>query len=180
MSFDDSRHRARRVAIVAAGVLLTAMIALPAIWAQEQERPPSDLSSLTVAGSVSVINFGPINVVGCAKKQDHLVCNFVLKNDSTSTVDVKYGGSVWTTKLVDNFRIDHSLVRGYFLNGLGQRQDMVTLGQGDWVWAVQEFAGPNNEITSVRVVFLGLRNQSVVVSLDSGTGGGAHAPSKSP
>jgi hypothetical protein len=98
MSFDDSRHRARRVAIVAAGVLLTAMIALPAIWAQEQERPPSDLSSLTVAGSVSVINFGPINVVGCAKKQDDLVCNFVLKNDSTSTVDVKYGGSVWTTK----------------------------------------------------------------------------------
>jgi hypothetical protein len=78
------------------------------------------------------------------------------------------------TKLVDNFRVDHPLVRGYFVNGLGQRRETVTLGKDDWIWEVQEFAGPTKEITSVRVVFLGQGNQSVVVSLadSEATGGG--------
>jgi hypothetical protein len=107
-------------------------------------------------------------------KEDHFACNFFEKNNSNATGDFKYGGSTWATKLVDNFRVDHQLVRGYFLNGLGQRQDIVTVGKDDWIWAVQEFSGPVKEITSVRVVFLGLGNQSVVVSLaESGaTGGG--------
>jgi len=164
------KRRARRCAITA-GVLLASLIALPVVWAQE--RPPLDLSSLTIAGTVNAMNIGEIGVIGCAKKEDHFVCNFFLR-DMAKTIDFNYPGSFWSTKLVDNFRIDHPLLRGYFLNGLGQRIVTVTLGKDDWIWVVQEFAGPIKEITTVRVVFLGLGNQSVVVSLgDSGATGGA-------
>lgn len=134
---------------------------------QRSGAAPSDLSSLTIAGTVTVGGHGDfsIGVVGCSNKEDHFVCNFFIKYNLNSTTDIKYGGSTWATKLVDNFRVDHALVRGYFVNGLGQRQDVVTLGKDDWIWVVQEFAGPVNEITNVRVVFLGIGNQSVVVSL---------------
>ena len=173
MPFGNSACRRGRIALTT-GVLLASLIALPAVSAQE--RPPSDLSSLTIAGTVTFGAFQDfsISVVGCVKKEDHFVCNFFQKNNRNLTLDVKYGGPTWATKLVDNFRVDHALLRGYFVNGLGQRQDVVTLGKDDWIWAVQEFAGPTTEITSVRIVFLGLGNQSVVVSLaDSGATAGA-------
>lgn len=162
------RSRARPIAVIV-GVMLASSIALPAVWAQE--RPPQKIDALSIAGTVVAGGHGEVNisVVGCVKKEDHFVCNYFQKNPINSTADFKYGGASWTTKLVDNFRIDHPLVRGYFVNGLGQRTEVATLGKDDWIWAVQEFAGPTKEITSGRVVFLGLGNQSVVVSLaDSG------------
>jgi hypothetical protein len=166
-----------RLIATIAGVLLTSAIALPA--ARAQERPPADLSSFAVAGSVSPEGGHiSINVVGCAKKEEHFLCNFFLRNNA-GTNDFRYGGALWATKLVDNFRIDHPLVRGYFVNGLGHRQDVVTLGKNDWIWAVQEFGGPTREVTSVRVVFLGIGNQSVVVSFGEGAGGSTQ-PAKSP
>jgi hypothetical protein len=131
-----------------------------------QERPPSTIP-LTIAGTVSWGNLGEtsIGVVSCAQKEDHFNCNYFLKNNTNHTGDYKYGGQLWSTKLVDNFHIDHPLIRGYFENGLGKRQDVITLGKDEWLWAVQEFAGPTKDITTVRVVFLGIGNQSVLVCL---------------
>jgi hypothetical protein len=127
-----------RITAIAGAVLVVNLVSTSVIYAQE--RPPSTIP-LTIAGTVSWGNLGEtsIGVVSCAQKEDHFNCNYFLKNNTNHTGDYKYGGQLWSTKLVDNFHIDHPLIRGYFENGLGKRQDVITLGKDEWFAAAPDF-----------------------------------------
>jgi len=68
--------------------------------------------------------------------------------------DYKYDSEneFFRSKLVDNFNIEHKQLRGYFLNGRGQRQQTANLAKDDDVWVVQEFEGGSQGIKTVRIV----------------------------
>jgi hypothetical protein len=53
--------------------------------------------------------------------------------------------------LTDNFKVDHTAVSQYFLNGRGQPQPSLRLAKGDAVWAEVQFDGGARDITSAQI-----------------------------
>jgi hypothetical protein len=95
---------------------------------------------------------GQLDLYGCYQKRDILVCNFVFTRTAGRSATFKVDEG-WHSTLVDNFRIGHPFLRGYFVNGRGQSVDSVLLGSGDWIWVTEEFAQGASDIVTARIVF---------------------------
>jgi len=104
-------------------------------------------SSFTWAGYTLGLN-------ACVNKGETIECSFVwtIDNDTDREWVYKSTGFI-SSKLIDNFSIEHPQIRGYFENGRCQSQDAVNLTKGDKVWIVQEFSGAKDDITRARIVF---------------------------
>ena len=139
----------RRAAVTVGMVLMLASRSMSV--AGEQPSLP-DPKSVHMAGKIN-LGWASITLHTCVIKREFIVCDLVLTADQDGPPDYKYGPPLSSTKLVDNFRIDHAQVRGAFINGRGEPQDTVTLGKDDWVWVVQEFGGRLDGVTSARLVF---------------------------
>jgi hypothetical protein len=135
------------------------------------ESAPPDPGSVHMAGTINFEGGGDYSALSlhtCALRDDFIVCDFVLTSHRTDAFDYKFGGPNWASKLVDNFKIDHPQVRGYFLDGRGQHQDTITLTKNDWVWAVIEYGAAASDIQSARVIFSGGRYFSTPVESAGG------------
>jgi hypothetical protein len=97
---------------------------------------------------------GKLCLYKCMSKSQSLTCSFLYTREADGPYayiinDAELKGII----LVDNFREDHSLLRKYYLDGRGKRQQKVILDKGDYVWLVEEFGDGANDIKSARIVF---------------------------
>jgi hypothetical protein len=93
----------------------------------------------------------------CQHEREMIVCLYKLTRLRDGSGDYKYDSSdyLFTSKLIDNFNIEHKQLRGYFLNGRGQRQQTANLAKDDSIWVVQEFDGASPDIKTARIVITG-------------------------
>ena len=140
------------------GVILVALSCSGLAWG-EDTLPPENLENLHMAGTIQLENGGDYSTLSlhtCALKDEFIACSFVLTSHRAQAFDYRYGMSgIWSSKLVDQFKVDHPQVRGYFLNGRGQHENVITLTHNDWTWVVQEFSGAATDITSASLIFPG-------------------------
>ena len=132
---------------------LVAVISVAPICAAEVFPEPS---SVHMAGSVTINTGRPwasVSLWRCYTKEDFVFCNFAITALMDGANDYKYSPNILGTKLVDNFHIDHAVIRSRLLNGRGEPQEVVTLTKGEWVWLVQEYAGAAKDIDAAKVVF---------------------------
>jgi hypothetical protein len=135
--------------------------------------PPIGISSSGVSGSDAISlptspnpldsidtgNFGigphTIDYYRCNAGVIHLFCLLKITRRGNGTYE--YGeGNVNRQVLIDNFGVEHHLVKFYFVNGRGGRQQNVNLGKDDGAWMGEEFDNGAKDIISARIVFTGL------------------------
>ena len=100
-----------------------------------------------------------IGLYSCSNQKDAadkkiIACFFVLTRNDNGQHDYSVEDMTrWRPKLIDNFRVEHKLVRLYILNGRGEQQSTVNLDKGDRVWFGAEFADGAADITTARIVW---------------------------
>jgi hypothetical protein len=118
----------------------------------------------------------PIHLVGggwwdlslyrCENDHDLIVCYFVIKKMSGNVGDYAaeklIGMTSGKAKLVDRFRIDHRMIKAYFINGRNQGQETISLGPKESAWLALEFEGASPDITAAKIVLGNQRLDGVV------------------
>jgi hypothetical protein len=90
----------------------------------------------------------------CLNGDQSIVCYFVWTRLAGGSGDLDLGNSIWApTRLVDNFRLEHRMLRAYAINGLGGHQQTVNLDKGDSTWIAFEFDPGPQKISHARIVF---------------------------
>ena len=129
--------------------------------------PPTQLlqdpGSAELADKVDVGSFS-LGLYSCSTQSVSganaiIACFFVLTNKQGHRDYEVEHMTRWNLHLIDNLRIDHSLVRFYLLNGRGQHQDVVNLAKGESMWFAAEFADGADDIKTARVLFRGLTSK---------------------
>jgi hypothetical protein len=84
-----------------------------------------------------------------------IACLLSLTRLADGNLDYRYDprDPNFASKLIDNFKVDHKQMGGYFLNGRSRHQQSVNLTKDETTWFVQEFEGATNDIKEVRIVF---------------------------
>jgi hypothetical protein len=124
-------------------------------------KPPACVDKnpveVTFADSATpnLIGRDTVGLQSCAVTGDVILCSFALTRHQNGIGNYVYDSKApnWTSKLVDNFKVDHAQIRGYLRNGHCAKVAKITLDKDEWVWFTQEFEGPVDGITSARVVF---------------------------
>jgi hypothetical protein len=128
-------------------------------WAQNPAPPLPPPGSVPVTDSVN-IPWGTYGLYKCETRGGAILCLFVLtrtapgSKDLTATDNLAGNGP----RLIDDLHEEHRLLRSYFINGGGQRQEAVNITRDDSIWFGLEFENrASNLITAARVVFSGFR-----------------------
>jgi len=130
---------------IGAGLFLIWVGSFACCWAQASCISPD------AAVVDSSFNWGgySLGLNACVNKGETIECSFVFTIDNDTDRDWVYKVSdYWfkSSKLVDNFEIEHAQIRGYFENGRCESQETVNLTKGDKVWIVQEFGGAKDAL----------------------------------
>ena len=142
-----------------------ALISAMSSWPALADDPCPEPTQLHLAGSVQITNVGTMSLESCSTKENFIVCRLYLTWGGGGTREIPYGADFTATKFVDNFYIDHTQVRGYFVNGRGDHAGAVTLSNGETVCVKQEFGGAQADITNGKWVFINGR-QSIKIQVD--------------
>jgi TolB-like protein len=89
----------------------------------------------------------------CKIRADLVVCYLLITRTGYGSHDYTAITGTSDVKLIDNFNAEHQEVHIYFVNGKGQQQKNLSLGQGDAGWLAIEFGQASADITSARIVF---------------------------
>jgi hypothetical protein len=136
------------------------LLRIGALAQEAVEKLPSDPEHATISESRK-IGWGGQHSAGlhkCFVRGDTIDCLFVITNlESGNARDYNAGAAIGSPRLIDNFHIEHKISRSFYLNGRGQQQEQMNLGQNEAAWFVVQFEGGSNDITSARIITDGLQ-----------------------
>ena len=122
-----------------------------------------DPSSVTMASTSRLFNSDDtVSLYECRYTSGPIVCyfNYVRGAPRSSGYSIPTNFLDAIT-LHDNLLISHKAISATYCNGRDEAVDTVNLAQGDKVWIVVAFDDGAPDITSVRISFPNLYNQSV-------------------
>jgi len=124
------------------------------------EKLPPDPQHATISESRK-IDWGGQHSAGlhkCFVRADTIDCLFIITNlEGGNARDYNTGDAIGAPRLIDNFHTEHKVSRSFYLNGRGQHQEQMNLGQNETAWFVVQFEGGSNDITSARIITDGLQ-----------------------
>jgi hypothetical protein len=84
---------------------------------------------------------GKFTLYRCIVNGDKIVCQSSYLKTADGSIDIVYDPKTypWNSKFVDEFKVDHPQVNGYFINGLGVPVSKVNLGKDEQICIQQEF-----------------------------------------
>jgi hypothetical protein len=156
--------RAGKTAIASLGLSML-------LSAAEAQTPPAapppctvqDPATVTMAETLSpyILHGDTMAVRSCTVSGTVILCTFALQRNQAGSAEYYYDAKApeWSSKLVDNFKVEHAQLRGYLENGHCAHVAEINLDNGDWVWFFQEFEGPVDGVTSARIIFNPSRSQ---------------------
>lgn len=100
----------------------------------------ADCTSLAPQDSVPFWQ-GKLILYRCIINGDKIVCQSSYLKSAPGSIDIVYDPKAypWNSKFVDEFKVDHPQVNGYFINGLGDPVPKVNLGKDEQICIQQEF-----------------------------------------
>jgi hypothetical protein len=120
--------------------------------------PAADLlqapSNAPVVDTVRPNGHTELGLYSCANEAANIVCYITMTRLDSGQQDYRVDAiNHDLVKLVDNFHIEHSLRRVYFIDGLGGHQQIANLSTGEGIWVAYEFDPGVHSISSARVIF---------------------------
>jgi hypothetical protein len=88
----------------------------------------------------------------CSNGSDGIVCFMLFTRKAGGSGDYNIGNMTGSAHIIDNFHLPHKAIRSYFLDGLGNAQEILNLYQGDTVWWVLVFETGPKPIRGARLV----------------------------
>lgn len=134
----SGRAKATRANDSAARLIFVILAAAGSVLAIASAR--ADCTTLAPQDTIP-FGQGKFTLYRCIVNGDKIVCQLSYLKTANGSIDVVYDPKTypWNSKFVDEFKVDHAQVNGYFINGLGDSVSKVNLGKDEQICIQQEF-----------------------------------------